>query len=164
MCITFSIILETIGKRELNLKFLGSVLVPFLYRGLRFATLQSFRKWESFARLKKNFLNTSNMLDGSNVNPFFCSRQILEEGDLLSGRPNCFNVVLFFFFFFLCFILVLPQSMLFSFEKRSVNLIKLAIKRFSIQCFRFVFENESRTGSVVNITKENYLVVLFCMQ
>ena len=100
---------------------------------------------------------------------FFPSRQILEEGDLLSGRPNCFNVAqsLFFFFVFFfdfsCFILVLPQSMLFSFEKRSVNLIKLAIKRFSIQCFRFVFENESRTGSDVNIAKENYLVALFCI-
>ena len=82
------------------------------------------------------------MLDGSNVNSFFCSRQILEEGDLLSGRPNCFNVVLFLFvcFFFVCFscfILVLPQSMLFSFEKWSVNLVKLAIKPFSIQCCRF---------------------------
>ena len=46
-CITFSKILETIGRSEIGLKFLGSVLVPFLYKGLSLATLQSFGKWDS---------------------------------------------------------------------------------------------------------------------
>ena len=41
-CIIFSIILETIGRSKIDLKFLGSVLVPFLYCGLSFATLHSF--------------------------------------------------------------------------------------------------------------------------
>ena len=40
-CITF---LKTIGRSEIGLKFLGSVLVPFLYKGLSLATLQSFGK------------------------------------------------------------------------------------------------------------------------
>ena len=42
--LTFSIVLETIGRREIGLKFLGSVLVPFLQRGLSFATSQSLGK------------------------------------------------------------------------------------------------------------------------
>ena len=37
LCITFSKILETIGRSEIDLKFLGSVLVPFLYKGLSLA-------------------------------------------------------------------------------------------------------------------------------
>ena len=43
-CITFSKILGTIGSREIGLKLLESVLVPFLYKVLRLATLQSFGK------------------------------------------------------------------------------------------------------------------------
>ena len=46
-CITFSVILETVEGSEICLKFLGSDLVPFLYRGLSFTTLQCFGKWES---------------------------------------------------------------------------------------------------------------------
>ena len=42
--IIFSKILETIGRSKIGLKFLGSVLVPFLYKGLSLATLQSFGK------------------------------------------------------------------------------------------------------------------------
>lgn len=45
--ITFSIILETIGRSVIGLKFIRSVLVPFSYRGLSFASSQSFTKWES---------------------------------------------------------------------------------------------------------------------
>ena len=37
-------VLETIGRSRIGLKFLGPVLVPFLYKGLSFATLQSFGK------------------------------------------------------------------------------------------------------------------------
>ena len=40
-------ILEAIGRSEIGLKFWWSVLVPFLYKGLSFATLQSFGKWDS---------------------------------------------------------------------------------------------------------------------
>ena len=36
-CITFSKVLETICRSEIGLKFLGSVLVPFLYKGLSLA-------------------------------------------------------------------------------------------------------------------------------
>ena len=44
-CITFSKVLETIGKSEIGLKVLGSVLVPFLYKDLSLATLHTvFRK------------------------------------------------------------------------------------------------------------------------
>ena len=43
-CITFSIILETVGRSEIGLKFSWAVLVPFLYRGLSFANLQSIVK------------------------------------------------------------------------------------------------------------------------
>ena len=62
-CILFSIILETIGRRKIHLKFLASALVPFLYRSLSFATLQSFRKWETlmhkFQIWVKNMVNIS---------------------------------------------------------------------------------------------------------
>ena len=44
---SFSKVLETIGRSRIGLKFLGSVLIPFLYKGLSFATLQSFGKWDS---------------------------------------------------------------------------------------------------------------------
>ena len=43
-CLTFSKSLETIGRSETGLKSLGSLLVPFLYKGLSLATLQSFGK------------------------------------------------------------------------------------------------------------------------
>ena len=56
-------------------------------------------------------LNTSDIVYGSNVKPFFASRQILVEGDLLSGKPNCFNI----FSDFLCFLLVFSQSMFIPF-------------------------------------------------
>ena len=46
-CITFSKILEKIGRSDIGLKFLRSVVVPFVYKGLSFATLQSFGKWDS---------------------------------------------------------------------------------------------------------------------
>ena len=46
-CITFSIVLETIGRSEIDLNFLGSVLLLFLDRGLGFASLQSFGKSDS---------------------------------------------------------------------------------------------------------------------
>ena len=45
-CILLSVILETIGRSEIDLKILGSVLVPFLYRRLTFACLQYFGKWD----------------------------------------------------------------------------------------------------------------------
>ena len=47
-CITFSTILETVGRSEIGLKFSGSFLVPFLYRGLSFANLKSIVKWDIF--------------------------------------------------------------------------------------------------------------------
>ena len=51
-CITFSKVLEKIGKSEIGLKVLGSVLVPFLYKDLSLATLHTvFRK----VRLEYNF-------------------------------------------------------------------------------------------------------------
>ena len=39
--------LHTIGRSEISLDFLGSVLVPFLYKGLILATLQSLGKSDS---------------------------------------------------------------------------------------------------------------------
>ena len=59
-----------------------------------------FYRSKSFARLENNFLNISDIVYGSNVKPFSASRQILVEGDLLSGKPNCFNVFQSFFGFF----------------------------------------------------------------
>ena len=41
---TFSKILEATGRSEIGLKCLGSVLVPFSYKGLSLATLHSFGK------------------------------------------------------------------------------------------------------------------------
>ena len=55
---------------------------------------------KSFARLENNFLNISDIVYGSNVKPFSVSRQILVEGDLLSGKPNYFNVFQSFFWVF----------------------------------------------------------------
>lgn len=46
-CINFSIILRTVGRREIGLSFLGSVLVSFRYRDLSYATLLSSGKWDS---------------------------------------------------------------------------------------------------------------------
>ena len=56
-----------------------------------------------FARFEKDFLNVSDIVNGSNVNLLFASRQILVEGDLLSGRPICFNVFQLFFQIFIVF-------------------------------------------------------------
>ena len=52
---------------------------------------------KSFVRLENNFLNTSYIVNGSNVKPFFAPRKKLVERDLLSGRPNCFHAFQSFF-------------------------------------------------------------------
>ena len=48
------------------------------------------------------FKNTSDIVVGSNVNPFFSAREIL-LGDILFGIPNCFNVFQSFFQIFYVF-------------------------------------------------------------
>ena len=72
-----------------------------------------FYRSKSFARLENNFVNISDIVYGSNVKSFSASRQTFVEGDLLSGKPNWFNVFRSFFRIFLCFLLVYSQSTLF---------------------------------------------------
>lgn len=54
-CINFSIILETIDRREIGDWQIGlfpvSALVLFLCRGVSFVTLQSFKKWEKLMNI-----------------------------------------------------------------------------------------------------------------
>ena len=66
---------------------------------------------------------------GSNVQPFSASGQILVEGNLLSGKPNCFNVFQSFFDF-LCFLLVFSQSTVFPFFKLNLGLRFMLPYRF----------------------------------
>ena len=58
-CIIFSIIFETIGKREIGRYTLGFASETFLYRGLSFADLQLFGKRDSLnsdSHLPKKFV------------------------------------------------------------------------------------------------------------
>ena len=54
--ITLSVNLETIGRGEIGLKPLESVFLPFLCRGLSFASLQSFGKCDSLMDKLQIFL------------------------------------------------------------------------------------------------------------
>ena len=64
---------------------------------------------QSLPRFEKNVLNTSDILNWSNVNPYSASWQVLVEYDILSGRPNYFNVFQSFFKF-LVFSFSLPSK------------------------------------------------------
>ena len=63
LCVIYSIIFETIGKREIGRKFLVSVLEPCLYRGFSLVNIQLFGKWDSLIdKLQNWFIMVANIL------------------------------------------------------------------------------------------------------